>query len=47
MGHLDGGVRVMTLYGHPRADESRKRILQAMQADWERQRATRPEEGTS
>lgn len=37
MGHLDGGVRVMTLYGHPRADESRKRILKAMQPDWLRQ----------
>jgi integrase len=47
MGHLDGGVRVMTLYGHPRADESRKRILQAMEADWLRRPANRPEKGSS
>jgi len=47
MGHLDGGVRVMTLYGHPRADESRKRILQAMQVDWEHQQTThRREDGS-
>ncbi|HEX5559472.1 MAG TPA: tyrosine-type recombinase/integrase [Gaiellales bacterium] len=47
MGHVDGGVRVMTLYGHPRADESRKRILKAMQADWEHRKSTRRPDGSS
>lgn len=47
LGHLDGGYRVQTLYGHPRADEARKRIHQAMQADWDRQQSSQRPDGTS
>ncbi len=38
-GHLDGGGRIMRLYGHPSARESRRRLDEAFQADWERRNA--------
>jgi integrase len=41
----DGGVRVMTLYGHPSAREARRRILEAFNADWERRNAADGEAG--
>jgi integrase len=33
LGHTDGGVLVMSRYGHPSADAARRRLLQAFEFD--------------
>lgn len=35
LGHLDGGVRVMHTYGHPRARLARQRIQEAFEQEWQ------------